>query len=481
MLVLSSDSAKIVAGVKNRGKGALVAGRYRLTSPIRTGGMGTVWLAHDLSLDANCAVKLIDDDRAADQEIRHRFECEAKVSAQLRGAHVIDVFDFGEWDGTYFIAMEYLEGEDLRSRLERMKRLDFETTYRIVAHVTRALMNAHAQGIIHRDLKPDNIFLVEGYDEEVAKVLDFGIAQNNAHRLDAMATCEGVFLGTPCYVSPEQARGRPIDHRTDLWSLGVIVFECLTGHLPFYSDSLGDLMALILYEPIPKPTSINPDLPPDIDAWWERAAARDRRQRFQSAKEMADQLGEVLGLIGVPTVRHKQQSSYPSISEQSGVVIARAAPATAVQLTPESRGAQQSIDPSALPANPTVAQVERVRSRFLSLQFILPAMFLLLVVGAILGVWLRDRAVDPGPVAHPSVLILEMAPKDSPTVPTKTEPAEPLTVDSLPLVPPNVPPGKSAKDNGRTGVGSTSQHVSHKRSVPPAPLPIERYGRDYGI
>jgi len=153
MLVLSSDSAKIVAGVKNRGKGALVAGRYRLTSPIRTGGMGTVWLAHDLSLDANCAVKLIDDDRAADQEIRHRFECEAKVSAQLRGAHVIDVFDFGEWDGTYFIAMEYLEGEDLRSRLERMKRLDFETTYRIVAHVTRALMNAHAQGIIHRDLK----------------------------------------------------------------------------------------------------------------------------------------------------------------------------------------------------------------------------------------------------------------------------------------------------------------------------------------
>ena len=128
MLVLSSNSAKIVADVKNRGAGALVAGRYRLTSPIRTGGMGTVWLAHDLSLDANCAVKLIDNDRAADQEIRYRFECEAKVSAQLRGAHVIDVFDFGEWDGTYFIAMEYLEGEDLRSRLERMKRLDFETT-----------------------------------------------------------------------------------------------------------------------------------------------------------------------------------------------------------------------------------------------------------------------------------------------------------------------------------------------------------------
>ena len=156
-----------------------------------------------------------------------------------------------------------------------------------------------------------------------------------------------------------------------------------------------------------------------------------------------------------------------------------------MQLTPESRGAQQSIDPSALPANPTVAQVERVRSRFLSLQFILPAMFLLLVVGAILGVWLRDRAVDPGPVAHPSVLILEMAPKDSPTVPTKTEPAEPLTVDSLPLVPPNMPPGKSAKDNGRTGAGSRSQHVSHTLSVPPvtkpAPLPIETYGRDYGI
>jgi len=149
------NSAKTVASVKNRGAGVLVAGRYRLASTIGSGGMGTVWLAHDLSLDADCAVKLIDDDKAADAEVRMRFEREAKVSAQLRSAHIVDVFDYGEWDGTYFIAMECLKGEDLSARLERLGGIDFETTYRIVAHVARALTHAHAQGVIHRDLKPE--------------------------------------------------------------------------------------------------------------------------------------------------------------------------------------------------------------------------------------------------------------------------------------------------------------------------------------
>jgi serine/threonine-protein kinase len=179
--MLIGHSAQSTAGVRRRGAGDLVAGRYRLASTIASGGMGTIWLAHDLSLDAKCAVKLIDDNRAANAELCVRFEREAKVSAKLRSAHVVDVFEFGEWDGTYFIAMECLEGEDLGSRLERLTQLDFATTYRIVAHVARALTNARAEGIIHRDLKPENIFLVQGYDEEIAKVLDFGIAQNNAY------------------------------------------------------------------------------------------------------------------------------------------------------------------------------------------------------------------------------------------------------------------------------------------------------------
>src|SRR5262245_41536006 len=116
--------------------------------------MGTVWLAHDLLLDSSCALKLIDDDKARSEEVRVRFAREAKVAAQLRGSHVVDVFEHGEWEGIPYISMEYLEGEDLGTRLDRLGRLDRETTYRIIAHVARALSRAHSLGIVHRDLKP---------------------------------------------------------------------------------------------------------------------------------------------------------------------------------------------------------------------------------------------------------------------------------------------------------------------------------------
>ncbi len=277
-------------------EGVVVKGRYRLTRQLGRGGMGSVWLADDLSLDTQCAVKVIDDDKAILPEVRVRFAREAKAAAQLRGPHVVDVFDRGEHEGVLYLAMEYLEGEDLGSRLMRTGALDPETTYRIIAHVARALTNAHALGIVHRDLKPENVFLIPGYDGEIAKVLDFGIAQHEAYALKDRATRTGSFMGTPFYVSPEQARGKITDSRTDLWSLGVIAFECLTGAPPFESESLGDLMGLILYEPLPMPTQRNPRLPPAVDAWWERAAAREREERFQSAQELADALREALGL-----------------------------------------------------------------------------------------------------------------------------------------------------------------------------------------
>ncbi len=294
-----------------RAEGVVIAGRYRLVRKLGAGGMGSVWLAHDISLDSTCALKLIDDDKAQSDEVRLRFEREAKAAAQLRGAHVVDVFDHGESEGTLFIAMEYLQGEDLGARLDRVGKLDAESTYRVVAHVSRALVRAHANGIVHRDLKPENIFLVQGDEEEVAKVLDFGIAKHDAYSLQGKATRTGSFLGTPFYVSPEQARGKSTDYRSDLWSLGIIVFQCLTGRPPFESEALGELMGLILYEDLPRLTQKNPDLPPAIDAWWERAAARDREQRFQSAKELADSLAHALGInrpVAVPSIAPRRST-----------------------------------------------------------------------------------------------------------------------------------------------------------------------------
>jgi serine/threonine protein kinase len=333
-----------------RDAGVIIAGRYRLVEKLGSGGMGSVWLADDLSLDSPCAVKLIDSEKSQSEEVRKRFIREAKAAAQLRGPHVVDVFDRGESDGILYIAMEHLEGEDLCTRLGRVGALDLEKSYRIIAHVARALSSAHALGIVHRDLKPENIFLVQSYDEEIAKVLDFGIAQHEAYRLQDRATREGSFLGTPYYVSPEQARGRPTDHRSDLWSLAVITYQCLTGWPPFDSESLGELMGLILYEPIPRITDTNPELPPAVEDWWTRATQRDRELRFQSARELADELGRALGVksvVKVPTVPPRRQSSYPDEGEYR-LVLGSAVPRAPLPSFHESGRAEEVMQAATL-------------------------------------------------------------------------------------------------------------------------------------
>jgi serine/threonine protein kinase len=257
--------------------------------------MGSVWLASHLGLGIPCAVKFVEGEWRKQPEMVARFEREAKVEAQLRSPHVVHVLDHGVWNGTPYIAMEYLEGDALAQRLERVRRLDFPATHRLVAHVARALTRAHAIGIVHRDLKPENIFLVPGDEGEVAKVLDFGVAKWSSDWAVDNVTKTGLLVGTPLYMSPEQARGtKQIDFRADLWSLAVITYQCLTGQLPFLSDGLGDLLAKIMFEPIPMPSVVMPSLPPEFDTWWVRAAARDVTQRFQSAKEMADALAVAL-------------------------------------------------------------------------------------------------------------------------------------------------------------------------------------------
>jgi serine/threonine-protein kinase len=291
--------------------------------------MGSVWLATDQSLDSTCAIKLVDPDKVGNEEVRVRFQREARAAAQIRSANVVDVFDHGLWNDMPFIVMEYLEGEDLGARLDKKGRLELRETYEIVAQVARALVRAHAMGIVHRDLKPENIFLVPGDDHEVAKVLDFGIAKLDQYSLRDKTTKTGSFMGTPYYMSPEQARGKNIDWRSDLWALGVIVFQCLTGRPPFESEALGDLMGMILYDPIPRITDREPSLPPEIESFWERACNRDRELRFQSAKELSDALAETAALERreVPTLPPRtsftglgdaDQASLPPMSHNVG-------------------------------------------------------------------------------------------------------------------------------------------------------------------
>ncbi|MGH7268835.1 MAG: serine/threonine-protein kinase, partial [Polyangiaceae bacterium] len=212
--------------------------------------------------------------------------------------HVVQILDHGVWQGTPYIAMELLDGEDLAKRIQRVGKMTPVEVVRIVAQVCRALNKAHAAGIVHRDLKPDNIYLVPDDEREIAKVLDFGIAKTSTG-IDGSNTKTGAMLGTPYYMSPEQAQGiRAVDARSDLWSLAVIAFQALTGKLPFESEALGDLLVKIIVAPVPVPTQIAPELPPTFDAWWAKASQRDPSARFQAARELADSLAIAFGQSG---------------------------------------------------------------------------------------------------------------------------------------------------------------------------------------
>src|SRR5690349_1329815 len=213
------------------GPGRVIAGRYRLVSQLGRGGMGSVFRAEHMALSSPVAIKLIDPEIARRPEMLERFQREAQSSAALRSPHVVQILDHGVDQGVPYIAMELLEGESLAERLVRVGKLSPEETARIMTHVARAIGRAHERGIVHRDLKPDNVFLVRNDDEEIAKVLDFGIAKATMNSFDVTTgTRTGAMLGTPYYMSPEQVEGsKSIDHRADLWALAVITFECITG------------------------------------------------------------------------------------------------------------------------------------------------------------------------------------------------------------------------------------------------------------
>jgi serine/threonine protein kinase len=279
--------------------GTLLAEKYRLVSLLGRGGMGEVWRAEHLGLRSPVAIKLMNPETVSNPEALARFNREAQAAASLRSPHVVQILDHGldPLLQVPFIAMELMEGESLAARLERVGRLSPADTARVVAHIARALARSHEAGIVHRDLKPDNVFLIRGDDEEIAKVLDFGIAKANTQSLDpASVTRTGAVMGTPYYMSPEQISGaKGVDYRTDLWALGVIACQCLTGKLPFQADTIGGLVLAICTEPIPRPSQLGP-APVAFDAWFERALARQPAQRFQSARELAEELRRVCGV-----------------------------------------------------------------------------------------------------------------------------------------------------------------------------------------
>jgi eukaryotic-like serine/threonine-protein kinase len=297
----------------------LVAGKYELSHLIGRGGMGSVWEGRHATLGTRVAIKFVDAEYADSPEARQRFMTEARAAATIQSKYAIQIHDHGLTDdGRPYIVMELLVGEPLDRRIERVGRLALSDTARILGQVCRALQRAHEAGIIHRDLKPENIFLVRSPDDddEIAKVLDFGIAKFRASPGEAglsSSTKTGAVLGTPFYMSPEQARGlRNIDHRTDLWSLGIIAYKCVTGVLPFDGESVGDLLVKICTGPLPVPSLVVAGLPPAFDGWFARSLERAPERRFASASELSSALAMAAGVSQRAHSGRSHEASFPS-------------------------------------------------------------------------------------------------------------------------------------------------------------------------
>jgi eukaryotic-like serine/threonine-protein kinase len=294
----------------------VLANRYRLERQLGKGGMGSVWLAEHLALRSWVAVKLMDPAIAATPEGAERFRREAQAAASLRSAHVVQVLDYGVHEQTPFLVMELLQGESLAACLGREQRLTPARTLSIMTQVARALGRAHAAGIVHRDLKPDNVFLVKEDDQELVKILDFGIAKTPPARFGGMETRTGVTMGTPYYMSPEQAEGkRAVDFRTDLWAMAVITSECMTGVRPFDGSTYGELLLNICARPIAPPSSHGLALP-GFDAWFAKATSRDAEQRFTSAQELVSSFAELVAPVAAATTSQAGPGAAPSGTER---------------------------------------------------------------------------------------------------------------------------------------------------------------------
>jgi serine/threonine-protein kinase len=276
-----------------------VCAKYRVERLIGRGGMGTVMLAHHLRLDESVALKFLNPQAMKKPDVVARFEREARAVVKLKSPHVTRVLDVEVADnGTPFIVMEYLEGQTLAGLVRGGAALPVDLAVEYMLQTCEAVAEAHAMGIVHRDLKPGNLFLTTGADgSAVVKVLDFGVSKfGNLDKSSGaeIETLPDAVVGSPPYMSPEQLRSsKQVDARTDIWSLGVVLFEIVTGRMPFAADNLHEHYTKLMLDPAPLPTQVRADLPAKLDAIVGKCLQREPQDRYANVAELARDLAEL--------------------------------------------------------------------------------------------------------------------------------------------------------------------------------------------
>lgn len=269
-------------------------GNYRILAKIGTGGMGAVYLAEHPLIGKKIALKVIHRELASNKEVVQRFFQEARAVNKIGNEHIVEIHDFGVTpEGDHFYIMEYLEGRTLASVLGRESAMDVMRALHVGAQIASALAAAHASGVIHRDLKPDNIMLMNRLgDPDFVKVLDFGLAKMfAASGASAIQTAAGVLLGTPQYMSPEACESkREIDHRTDIYALGILLFQMMTGRLPFDGETMGEVLVKQVTQLPPVPRGLNPAIPPSVEQVLLRCLAKPVDARFPTMMALRDAL-----------------------------------------------------------------------------------------------------------------------------------------------------------------------------------------------
>src|SRR5258708_7856474 len=328
--MISYLSPRIVPGV-----------RYEIIRLLGQGGMGAVYQAHDRELERQVALKVIRGDMAANPEILRRFKQELILARQITHKNVIRIFDLGQADGIKFITMEYIEGQDLQGLLKQKKKLEPADAAKIIAQVCRALEVAHAEGVIHRDLKPQNIML-----DKTGRVyvMDFGIARST---LTSSMTQTGALIGTPDYMSPEQAKGQTVDARSDLFAIGIIFYEILSGQSPYIADTTMGKLWKRTSEPARPLGELDKAIPQPLAAIVKKCLEIDPQERFASATELLHAIEDWQGPGVGSRITVARPGMLPGYAKWIGVRLGAVFVAAAI--VPRAQIKSQPATPAATP------------------------------------------------------------------------------------------------------------------------------------